>query len=80
MPMKISVRAPTPILVHHDVSVPLNCRIETIVPVDQHAEQRAKYIADAAGQQRPADHDRRDRVQFHARWRTGHSRRAAKYW
>ena len=54
------------ILVHYELSVPSNEMKRLDQAEHQHAQQRADDVPDAAGEQRAADDDRGDRVEFGA--------------
>ena len=64
--MNTQHQPPMTMLVHHELSWPLNWIRLWIRAEDEDAEQGAQDVAAAAGQQGPADDHRRDDRQLHA--------------
>ena len=64
--MKANSSMPMKIFVHHELSVPSNVISVWIMPSTSTPSDGAEHVARPAGEQRAADDDRGDRVEFHA--------------
>ena len=64
--MNANSSTPMTILVHQELSVPSKVMMRLDHAQHEHAEHGADHVPGAAGQQRAADDDGGDRVEFHA--------------